>query len=139
MPKSSLFLKTHDDLGNRLDQMPDPHDVFMEFNKKKETELIQHIKDTQIDPLPPLSIDEITLQLRNFLMDLVSRGRPVTFDTIINVLMNTYVSMLFNFMPRKDVVPTIRQHTEIVIEQILAAKMHEEENDFVPIPEIPLQ
>jgi predicted HicB family RNase H-like nuclease len=72
-------------------------------------------------------------------MDLVSAGRPVTFDTIINVLMNTYVSMLFNFMPRKDVVPTIRQHTEMVIEQILAAKMHEEENDFEPIPEIPLQ
>jgi len=111
----------------------------MEIDEKKELELIQHIKDTQIDPLPPLSIDEITLQLRNFLMDLVSRGRPVTFDTIINVLMNTYVSMLFNFMPRKDIVPTIRQHTEMMIEQLLAAKVHEEENDFVPIPEIPLQ
>ena len=119
----SLFLKTHDDLGNRID-------------KEKETKLIQHIKDTHIDPLPPLTIDEITFQLRNFLMDLVSQGRPVAFETIINVLMNTYVSMLFNFQKRSDVVPTIRQHTEMVIEQILAAKMHEEEDDFTAKPEI---
>jgi hypothetical protein len=110
----------------------------MEIDEKKEFEIIEHMQNNPapIDPLPPLSIDEITFQLRNFLMDLVSRGRPVAFETIINVLMNTYVSMLFNFMPKKDVVPTIRQHTEMVIEQILAAKMHEEEDDFTVKPEI---
>lgn len=109
---ASLLYKTHNEFGNAIDKMVDPNEIKVE----------------------PLTIDEITLKLRDFLMNLVSQGRPVAFETIINVLMNTYVSMLFNFQSKKDVIPTIRQHTEMVIEQILAAKMHEEEDEYTAKP-----
>jgi hypothetical protein len=100
--------------------------VVMIKMKMKRTKIMT-ISNSLIEEKPEYTVEEITEKINEVMRDLVQSEKIVTFDVMINVLMNYYVSVIVQFIDPKMIEQTIRDHVEHCIKQIKAAKLHEED------------
>ena len=94
----------------------------------------QPIDETSIKAVvnQPFTVEELTILLQTYIKTLIDTGRPITFEMMINVLMNAYIGLLFQFVKRGNVIATLREHCEKIVEQIVATKQHIDPEEYKP-------
>ena len=64
-----------------------------------------------------LSVAELETEIKTFMTNLVGE-KNFTFATAMNALMNTYVTTLFQFFEKDEVMTTIRSHVSSLLKAI---------------------
>lgn len=96
--------------------MPNSEEKPVEETAKAISDIVTPPKEILIESTG-LTVAELETEIKLFMSKLVTE-KNFTFATAMNALMNTYVTTLFQFFEKDEVITTVENHAKALIEAI---------------------